>query len=72
MTNQWGMFLGNMATRGSGSLGLLGFRGTVGRVGEVALEFASSAMGAMEGLGWNCWGACLGGEGAGRGASSGT
>ena len=67
ITNQWGMFLGNICTRGSGSLGLLGgLEGTTGSVGSVALEFASRA---TKGEGWDLawaaacwWGIVLGGE----------
>ena len=71
MTNQWGMFLGNIWTSGSGSIAFAGFWGTIGKVGSVALELASKAIGAGVGLGWTigCWtgvgllmgGVCAGG-----------
>ena len=60
------MFLGNIWTRGSGSIGLAGFEGTTGKVGAVALELASKAIGAWAGLGgtiggWTGRGLLLGG-----------
>ena len=52
MTNQWGMFLGNIWTRGSGSIGFEVFGGgTIGKVGSVAFELASKAIGAGAGFG---------------------
>jgi len=63
--------LGNIWTRGSGSIGFEGFEGTTGKVGSVALELASKAIGAWAGFGGTigCWtgggGLLMGGVAAG-------